>query len=187
MPLLFIETGRQMGHALPLKTAVTIGRDPQCELALADERASRRHVTLTPGPDGILLEDLGSANGTYVNGQRVRRASLTVGDRIAIGETTIAVVAAPGERTSAPAPPAAPAASAEAPAAHPRAAGGASPGARPPAPRPRPDAAGLLDPEGEREVTALAVAEYLSFTIFLVVLFLAASDLTRLLLSAPGH
>lgn len=73
---------------------IRIGRSPECELVVRDPRVSRQHVRLH-GRDGLLvLTDLGSTNGTRVNGQRVREVVLGAGDRIAIGDTTILVTAA---------------------------------------------------------------------------------------------
>src|SRR4051812_37256756 len=80
----------------------TIGRDPSCSLALADGKASRRHAAIRPAPDGRgTLYDLGSSNGTFVNGQRVQSVLLGGGERIQIGDTVmepapVAVPAADG-------------------------------------------------------------------------------------------
>ena len=78
------------GHALQLNAApVTIGRSSQNDLGLdGDEFASARHARFEPRRDGVWLEDVGSTNGTYVNGVRLdapRR--LRAGDVIRIGET----------------------------------------------------------------------------------------------------
>ena len=78
------------GHALQLNAApVTIGRSSQNDLGLdGDEFASARPARFEPRRDGVWLEDVGSTNGTYVNGVRLdapRR--LRAGDVIRIGET----------------------------------------------------------------------------------------------------
>ena len=75
---------------------VTIGRDPQSDLALADARVSWHHARLTPLPDGrAIIEDLASTNGIFVNGQRVRdRAFLSGGDTVMVGDTRLSAVAA---------------------------------------------------------------------------------------------
>lgn len=62
-----------------------IGRLKDCDLTLADKRISRRHAQLRLERGGIAIEDLGSRHGTIVNGESVRRARLTVGDRIGFG------------------------------------------------------------------------------------------------------
>jgi hypothetical protein len=64
----------------------SIGRDASCDLAIADMTVSRRHATLERTPDGWLLSDLESTNGTRVNGWRVRgKVSVRPGDLISFG------------------------------------------------------------------------------------------------------
>jgi len=75
-------------------TPIHIGRSPDCELVLRDSRVSRRHARLT-GRDGVLvLTDLGSTNGTRVNGHRITEVVLGAGDRITIGETVLTIESA---------------------------------------------------------------------------------------------
>jgi hypothetical protein len=71
---------------------VTIGRGSECEVALADAHASRRHARLEVRGGVFVLTDLGSTNGTRVNGHRVREVVLGVGDRIELGQTILRVV-----------------------------------------------------------------------------------------------
>ena len=52
---------------------------------------SRRHVVITADEEGLLLRDLGSRNGTFVNGRRVEQTHLHEGDRIGIGASTFEV------------------------------------------------------------------------------------------------
>lgn len=70
---------------------VTLGRQPECELALADPNASRRHAEVRRGPDSTwLVADLGSTNGTKVNGLRISAPrQLENGDEITVGSTTV--------------------------------------------------------------------------------------------------
>jgi FHA domain-containing protein len=70
----------------------TIGRGSDCELALADAHASRAHARLEMRGGVLILTDLGSTNGTSVNGRRVREVVLGVGDRIEVGRTVLRVV-----------------------------------------------------------------------------------------------
>src|SRR5262245_21153918 len=69
-----------------------IGRNPEAHLCLPEDRFfSRNHCLLEINPPHTFLRDLGSTNGTFVNGQRVREAFLNNGDRIQGGETVLCV------------------------------------------------------------------------------------------------
>ncbi|MGZ4395845.1 MAG: FHA domain-containing protein [Gaiellaceae bacterium] len=70
---------------------VTIGRGDQNDVALeGDEFASARHVRIEPRPDGVWVQDLGSTNGTFVNGVRIeQRRRLDPGDVVRVGETDL--------------------------------------------------------------------------------------------------
>jgi hypothetical protein len=74
-------------------TLAVLGRDPSCDLVLNDVKCSRRHAVVEAGPDGIAIRDTGSANGVYVNGKKVERASLQPGDVVGIGDVTLTVLA----------------------------------------------------------------------------------------------
>lgn len=70
---------------------VTIGRSSENDLALeGDEFASARHARFQPKRDGVWVEDIGSTNGTFVNGSKVERPrKLAPGDVIRVGETDL--------------------------------------------------------------------------------------------------
>jgi pSer/pThr/pTyr-binding forkhead associated (FHA) protein len=70
---------------------LTIGRGSNNDIALpADEYASTRHVRFEPRRDGVWIEDIGSTNGTFVNGIRLtRERRLAPGDVVRIGETDL--------------------------------------------------------------------------------------------------
>ena len=77
-------------------TALTyIGRSEDNQLRLLDPGVSRRHVLVMATPGGYTIRDLGSQNGTYVNGARVDESPLTDGDRITIGEINLVFRGAP--------------------------------------------------------------------------------------------
>jgi len=71
------------------KDALSIGRLDSCDIVLSDAGVSRRHAEVRREGDEWVIVDLGSTNGTIVNGRTVRRHRLTQGDRIEVGETTI--------------------------------------------------------------------------------------------------
>lgn len=71
------------------KPATTLGRSRQCDVHVADANVSRRHAEVRREDDGYWIVDLGSTNGTVLNGQPVERAALHDGDLITIGATEI--------------------------------------------------------------------------------------------------
>jgi hypothetical protein len=79
------------GERLALGEAVvTFGRRPESTVQLADPNVSRNHAEIRPHGNGWVLVDLGSTNGTRVNGVRVSSHELTEGDEIAFGNTVLA-------------------------------------------------------------------------------------------------
>src|SRR3954469_5603429 len=71
---------------LKLNAPLIVGRAPTCDLSVADPTISRRHAELVCDDDAVTLRDLGSSNGTFVNGERVQTATLEVDDLIAFGK-----------------------------------------------------------------------------------------------------
>jgi hypothetical protein len=71
---------------------LTVGRLPECTITLADPNVSRRHAEIRPSGAGYRLIDLGSTNGTLVNGRRVHEHQLVDGDTITFGATAITFV-----------------------------------------------------------------------------------------------
>ncbi len=79
--------GTNTRSGFPLnKDHVIIGREVKCAIMLNDNSVSRQHSSITRLAEGYLLRDLGSSNGTYVNGQRVQEYLLCDGDRVSIGD-----------------------------------------------------------------------------------------------------
>jgi hypothetical protein len=66
-----------------------IGRSRECEVQIGDPNVSRKHAEIRREGGGYVVVDLGSTNGIEVNGRRVKRATLTNGDRIALGQTEL--------------------------------------------------------------------------------------------------
>jgi len=72
LPVLIGQTGPLNGERWVIRTPITVGRGDDCEIMIPDRKISRHHARLTPGPDGVLLEDLKSKNGTHHNGDAIR-------------------------------------------------------------------------------------------------------------------
>jgi hypothetical protein len=68
---------------------LVIGRLPECDVVLNDSNVSRRHAELRRSGDGVFLTDLGSTNGTRVNGTPVREQILASGDEVSVGSTKL--------------------------------------------------------------------------------------------------
>lgn len=79
----------KQGLRVAVGGTVTIGRTKDCGLVIDDSAASRRHLEVTNRGTQFVWKDLGSTNGTLVNGQRMLAGELRNGDRIQIGETVI--------------------------------------------------------------------------------------------------
>ncbi len=67
LPVLIGQAGPLNGQRWVIGQVLMVGREPGCDIVIPDRQVSRYHARLTPGPEGVLLEDLGSKNGTYVN------------------------------------------------------------------------------------------------------------------------
>jgi len=90
--LLWRDQDRGEFFVLSEGSQLVIGRDPYtCDLVIAESAASRKHCTLTARGNRLQMVDTSSYHGTYVNGVRVERADLAVGDIIRIGGTKITI------------------------------------------------------------------------------------------------
>ena len=88
-------SGSYFGKIVPLRGKLTIGRDSDCDVVLDEPDMSKRHAMIENSGDVILLRDLGSANGTFVNGVQVRNAILHPDDQIAFDHNRF-LLEAPG-------------------------------------------------------------------------------------------
>jgi Nif-specific regulatory protein len=82
-------SGDRAGDYVLLNPAidVSVGRGSECQLALADPLASRVHAMFSADEGQWVVRDMGSRNGTYVNGQRIDEATLAAGHEVCVGET----------------------------------------------------------------------------------------------------
>ncbi|MDA8311326.1 MAG: FHA domain-containing protein [Actinomycetota bacterium] len=87
-PTLVVKRGPTVGASYALKSHVTsAGRHPESDIFLDDITVSRRHAEFTRGADGrMVVRDLGSLNGTYVNRERIEEHFLSTGDEVQIGK-----------------------------------------------------------------------------------------------------
>ncbi len=81
--------GPDRGKSLDVAEEITVGKDAAATLVIDDPMVSRMHFAIRPCSDGWILRDLGSTNGTEVNGVRVIEARVAPGQQIAIGESTL--------------------------------------------------------------------------------------------------
>ena len=89
---LVVETGPQAGLAYVLGPGETVvGRGTDSDIFLEDITVSRHHARFTVDDSGLRVEDLGSTNGTYVNGQWADAYALTAGDELIIGKFHLVV------------------------------------------------------------------------------------------------
>ena len=88
-------SGKYQGGEFPLPSSkeIVVGRSSELDMVLVEDMVSRRHAKITVTGDQIFIQDLGSTNGTFVNGEKIKRARLQEGDRILIGTSIIKLVA----------------------------------------------------------------------------------------------
>jgi pSer/pThr/pTyr-binding forkhead associated (FHA) protein len=75
-------SGQGFGRSYPLVGPTVVGRAPECVLRLDESGLSRQHARLVPTAEGMQVEDLGSTNGTFINGKRIQRGFASPGDEI---------------------------------------------------------------------------------------------------------
>jgi pSer/pThr/pTyr-binding forkhead associated (FHA) protein len=88
--VMFRSDGERRSFSLP-RTITVVGRREDCDLRIPLGEVSRKHCRIINENDSLRIEDLGSSNGTFVNGERAQEAALNAGDTIAIGPVTFVV------------------------------------------------------------------------------------------------
>ncbi|MCU0727567.1 MAG: FHA domain-containing protein [Planctomycetes bacterium] len=116
MAKLIVRTGEKAGMEYEVKEGTVLGREAGVTVPILDPKASRRHAQFGVEGSQFALEDLGSTNGTFVNGSRITRQRLHHGDVVRIGATEFLYNDPANRRPEAPSPPAAPPAPPVAPA-----------------------------------------------------------------------
>lgn len=89
-------SGKYQGGEFPLRPnrEITIGRSSDLDMVLVEDMVSRKHAKITTDDRSVSIQDLGSTNGTFVNGEKIRAVRLKEGDRILVGTSIIKLVAA---------------------------------------------------------------------------------------------
>jgi pSer/pThr/pTyr-binding forkhead associated (FHA) protein len=87
-------SGKYQGGEFPLVRSreIIIGRSSELDMVLIEDMVSRRHAKIQATDDEIAIMDLGSTNGTFVNGEKIKKARLKEGDRVLIGTSIIKLV-----------------------------------------------------------------------------------------------
>ncbi len=93
-------SGKYQGGEFPIlpDKQIVVGRSSDLDMVLVEDMVSRKHARITMQQDQIWIEDLGSTNGTFVNGEKIKRARLKEGDRVLIGTSILKVIAGEGAR-----------------------------------------------------------------------------------------
>ena len=105
-PKVVFIAGPLKGSAFELgEGALTVGRDSTNDVRLPDSLLSRRHCRVERAGERLVLKDLESLNGTFVNGRPVREQALADGDRVTVGESCFVFLSGEGETSGAPSNP----------------------------------------------------------------------------------
>jgi pSer/pThr/pTyr-binding forkhead associated (FHA) protein len=95
-------SGKYQGGEFPLRPhrEIVIGRSSELDMVLVEDMVSRKHAKIVTDDRSVTIHDLGSTNGTFVNGEKVRVSEIKDGDRILIGTSIIKLVAMGGEQNT---------------------------------------------------------------------------------------
>jgi DNA-binding NtrC family response regulator len=88
-----VTAGPDEGREVPVQTMLEIGTEPSCGLVLTDPSVSRKHLLITVAGGCVVAKDLGSRNGTFFGGARIREVELPLGAVVKLGQSELAVQA----------------------------------------------------------------------------------------------
>jgi hypothetical protein len=91
-------SGKYQGGEFPMtpNKEIVVGRSSDLDMVLVEEMVSRKHARIAYENEAVVIEDLGSTNGTFVNGEKIKRVQLKEGDRVLIGTSILKVIAMEG-------------------------------------------------------------------------------------------
>ena len=90
--MVIVRSDSQAGLDFTVTDATVVGRSPEADIVIDDPYASEFHLRLVASDNGLTLHDLGSTNGTYLNGRRVTApAELRRGDAVQVGKTVMEI------------------------------------------------------------------------------------------------
>lgn len=92
-------SGKYQGGEFPLRPnrEIIVGRSSDLDMVLVEDMVSRKHAKIATDEHSVSIQDLGSTNGTFVNGEKIRTVRLKEGDRILVGTSIIKLIAANSE------------------------------------------------------------------------------------------
>src|SRR5579863_5328444 len=93
-------SGKYQGGEFPVvpEKQIIVGRSSDLDMVLVEDMVSRKHARIGMQGDQIWIEDLGSTNGTFVNGEKIKRARLKEGDRVLIGTSILKLISGDAPR-----------------------------------------------------------------------------------------
>jgi hypothetical protein len=93
-------SGKYQGGEFPIRPdrEIVVGRSSDLDMVLVEDMVSRKHAKIQAFDNQIVIQDLGSTNGTFVNGEKIKKALLKEGDRILIGTSIIKLIAVDGQQ-----------------------------------------------------------------------------------------
>jgi pSer/pThr/pTyr-binding forkhead associated (FHA) protein len=91
---LVADSGPEKGQVIPIKDRIEIGRALECDISILEPGLSRKHAELELDGDHLVIRDLGSVNGTFINGEKIDEVRLKDGDRMQFDKVRF-IVSAP--------------------------------------------------------------------------------------------